>query len=402
MGEEFSAFRTQLAALAGDPAAATALADQFLAAHAGAIPIIEGSTAHFLARAPEGQIVGVGGEWAGMDPSRAIMEPIGGGLVHYAHTLEPNARLDYLFFAADAPRRNRQPDPATLRRAQAERDPLNPRIGASGLGARSELAMPGYRRPAITEPQPGTPPGSLHDGVLLSRALGGMRAYTVYLPVGYDPAGGPYACAVFHDGGDYLHYGEAPTILDNLIAAGTIPPLVAIFVPPQAREVEYNCDDRHVRFLADELLPALTTEYALSPDRMRRAVIGPSLGGLISLYIGRSRPEVFGLIAAQSTATGSWRTGYEARRPYAAPPLPLRVHLAIGSYEGCFAVDRQGRCRDLLTPARALRDVLARAGVPHAYVEPHQSHSWGMWRDTLGAALEFLFGRATGSGKRET
>jgi enterochelin esterase family protein len=169
--------------------------------------------------------------------------------------------------------------------------------------------------------------------------------------------------------------------------------VVAIFVPPQKREVEYNCDDRQVRFLADELLPALTTQYALSPDRMQRAVIGPSLGGLISLYTGSRRPEAFGLIAAQSSATRGGRAAYDAHRAYAAPPaLPLRLHLVIGSYEDCFAVDRQGHCRDLLTPVRKLRDVLARAGTPHAYTEPHQGHSWGMWRDTLGAALAYLFG----------
>ena len=334
----FSAFLAQLQALAHDPAAAAVLAEAYLAAHSGTIPIIEGTTAHFLARERPGQIVHVGGEWNGLDARQAIMTPIGGGLLHYARSFEPDARLDYLFFVLDAALGDRLDDPATLRRAQAHRDPLNPRTGGSGLGPRSELAMPAYRRPAITTPQPGTPPGTLHAGALASRALGGSRTYTVYLPAGHDPAGGPYACAIFHDGGDYLDYGEAPTILDNLIAAAAIPPLVAVFVPPQKREVEYNCDDRQVRFLADELLPVLTAQYALSPDRMQRAVIGPSLGGLISLYTGSRRPEVFGLIAAQSTGTHGGRAAYDARRAYAtAPALPLRLHLVIGSYEACFA-----------------------------------------------------------------
>jgi enterochelin esterase family protein len=393
----FEVFLGRLRVLAYQPDKAAALADAYLAAHAGALPIIEGTTAHFLCREQPRIIAGVGGDWNGYDARQAILEPIGGGLLHYARAFEPDARLDYLFFEIDAAWRASLNDPEALRQLQPRpsRDPLNPRIGASGLGPRSELAMPGYRRPAITEARAGIPSGTLHEETIPSRALGGSRAVAVYLPPGYDPARGPYACAVFHDGGDYLHYGAAQAVLDNLIAAAAIPPLVAIFVPPAEREGEYNCDDRQVRFLVDEVLPALTARYALTADRMRRAVIGPSLGGLISLYIGSRRPEAFGLIAAQSSVvqTVNGVAGYDARESYAAPlPAPLRVHLVIGTYEDCFAIDPQGRCRDLLTPVRDLQAVFAQAGVPHRYAEHPQGHSWGLWRDTLAAALTYLFG----------
>jgi enterochelin esterase-like enzyme len=91
--------------------------------------------------------------------------------------------------------------------------------------------MPAYRRPAITRAHAHIPHGTLHKATIHSRALGGTRTYAVYLPPGYVAARGPYACAVFHDGGDYLDYGEARVILDNLIAAAAIPRLVAVFVP---------------------------------------------------------------------------------------------------------------------------------------------------------------------------
>lgn len=393
----FNVFLAQLLALADAPEQATALAHDYLAAHAGQIPVIEGDTAHFFYRDQPGLIAGVGGEWNGFDARRAIMEPIGGGLLHYAHTFPPDARLDYLIYEVDAVWRDRLDDPAALAEIvpRTLRDPLNPRLGSSGLGPRSELAMPAYRRPAITEAQAERPGGRLQEESMRSRAFGGSRrAYTVYLPAGYDAARGPYALAVFHDGGDYLAYGEARTILDNLIASGAIPPLVAVFVPPQARDVEYNCDDRQVRFLADELLPRVSGHFALSPDRMRRAVIGPSLGGLISLYAGSRRPEVFGLIAAQSSVVGGGPEPepYDAGQAYTGAALPSRVHLVIGTYETCFAIDEQGWCRDLYTPVRYLHNVLTQAGVPHRYAEHPQGHSWGLWRDTLADALTYLFG----------
>jgi enterochelin esterase family protein len=393
----FEVFLARLRVLAYQPDKAAALADAYLAMHAGHVPIIEGTTAHFLCREKPRILAGVGGDWNGFDARQAILEPIGGGLLHYARAFEPDARLDYLFFEIDAAWRASLDDPEALRQLQPRPrpDPLNPRTGASGLGPRSELAMPGYRRPAITRAHAHTPRGTLHETTIHSRALGGSRAYAVYLPPGYVAARGPYACAVFHDGGDYLHHGAAQAVLDNLIAAAAIPPLVAIFVPPAEREVEYNCDDRQVRFLVDELLPEVTERCALTTDRMRRAVIGPSLGGLISLYIGSRRPEAFGLIAAQSSVvqTVNGVGGYDARQAYAAPPpAPLRVHLVIGTYEDCFAIDQQGRCRDLLTPVRDLQAVFAQAAVPHRYAEHPQGHSWGLWRDTLAAALTYLFG----------
>ncbi len=393
----FRVFLAQLLALADDPARARALADAYLAARAGHFPIIEGTTAHFLHRETPRVIAGVGGEWNGFDARQALLEPIGGGLLHYARDFEPDARLDYLFFEIDAAWRASLDDPEALRQLQPRPspDPLNARIGASGLGPRSELAMPAYRRPAITRAHAHIPHGTLHKATIHSRALGGTRTYAVYLPPGYVAARGPYACAVFHDGGDYLDYGEARVILDNLIAAAAIPRLVAVFVPPAEREVEYNGDDRQVRFIADELLPDVTERCALTPDRMRRAVIGPSLGGLISLYVGSRRPEAFGLIAAQSSVvqTVNGLDSYDARQAYAEPPpAPQRIHLVIGTYEDCYAIDRQGRCRDLLTPVRDLQAVLARAGVPHRYLEQHQGHSWGLWRDTLADALTYLFG----------
>jgi enterochelin esterase family protein len=255
--------------------------------------------------------------------------------------------------------------------------------------------MPGYQRPLETKELPGIPSGVLYGRSIKSKILHQERSYTVYLPAGYDPDGAPYPCIYFHDGGDYLKLTNAPTILDNLIGAERIPPLVAVFVPPQERDSEYNCNDRYVRFFCDELVPELQGAYNLTPDPGQRAVIGPSLGGLISLYMGNQRPDVFGLIAVQSSAvhTINGVNAFDARRAFAVKPVsPQRLYLTMGTYEDCFSTDWRGRCNDLLNPVRDLRAVLERSGYPHYYSEYHQGHSWGLWRDSLSEALYFLFG----------
>jgi len=396
----FWTFITRLQALADDPGAAASYAESYLAVHAGNFPIVEGNTAHFIYEEQPGMITGVGGEWNGYDARKALMKPIRAGLLHYQHEFELDARLDYFFFEYDtgsSPDLFSDPGAIVLDDMRPVLDPLNQGVGESGFGLRSELAMPAYQRPAITREQPGVPAGMLREETIKSEALQQVRAYTVYLPPAYTANNQPYPSIYFHDGGDYLSMGKAPIVLNNLIAVGAIPPLVAVFIPPVDRIREYNCDDRYVSFLCDELLPELQDRYNLSSDQAKRAIIGPSLGGLISLYTGKQRPDRFGLVGAQSSAVKSINglDIFDARAAYAVEPrLLLRLHLVIGSYEDCFSTDEQGQCSDLLNPVRELRSLLEQRGYPYRYAEPHQGHSWGLWRDTLADALTYFFGES--------
>ncbi len=394
----FWTFITRLQALADNPGIAASYVESYLEAHAGNFPIVEGNTAHFIYKEQPGTIVGVGGEWNGYDARKAPMKPIGAGLLHYQHEFELDARLDYFFFEYDtgsSPDLLSDPGAIVLDDMRPVLDPLNQRVGESGFGLRSELAMPVYQRPAITREQPGVLAGLLREETIKSEALQQVRAYTVYLPPAYTANNQPYSSIYFHDGGDYLSMGKAPIVLNNLIAVGAIPPVVAVFVPPVDRIGEYNCSDRYVSFLCDELLPELQDRYNLSSDPAKRAIIGPSLGGLISLYTGKQRPDCFGLVGAQSSAVKSINglDIFDARAAYAVEPrLPLRLHLVIGSYEDCFSTDEQGRCSDLLNPVRELSSLLEQRGYLYRYAEHRQGHSWGLWRDTLAEAFTYFFG----------
>ena len=118
----------------------------------------------------------------------------------------------------------------------------------------------------------------------------------------------------------------------------------------------------------------------------------------MSLYIACQRSEFFELVGAQSTATKSTYglEHYDALTAFAVEPrLPLKLYLAIGSYESCFSTnfswqENQG-CHDLLTPVQKLVGVLEQYGYPYHYREDHQAHSWGFWRDTLADMLTYLF-----------
>src|SRR6266852_3665885 len=181
----FRDFMTHLQSLTNNPDAAASYANSYLAAHSGSFPIVEDNIAHFVHKEQPGTIVGVGGDWNGFDMRKSIMTPIGGGLLHYQHEFEADARLDYFFFEAHTS--NLSDVLAHSQRGKriemhSMLDPLNARTGESGFGPRSELAMPVYQRPAVTNEQPGIQHIGLSYGVIKSSVLKRSRTYAIYLP----------------------------------------------------------------------------------------------------------------------------------------------------------------------------------------------------------------------------
>jgi predicted alpha/beta superfamily hydrolase len=60
--------------------------------------------------------------------------------------------------------------------------------------------------------------------------------------------------------------------------------------------------DIYINFLANELKPFIDKNYRTKSEANQTAIIGSSLGGLISFYGGLKHPEVFGKIGALSTS----------------------------------------------------------------------------------------------------
>ncbi|HEY0737429.1 MAG TPA: alpha/beta hydrolase-fold protein, partial [Herpetosiphonaceae bacterium] len=151
---------------------------------------------------------------------------------------------------------------------------------------------------------------------------------------------------------------------------------------------DYDLNRDYCCCLAEELVPWVDAGYATQCSAERRAIIGASFGGLISLVAAQLYPQIFGLVASQSGFVG--RRDAAVLRLY-EQPAPLAVHLVVGTYETEIGPDRyQPLESDFLQSNRSLRAVLAAQGYRYAYAEYHEGHSWGLWRARLGAALRFL------------
>lgn len=162
-----------------------------------------------------------------------------------------------------------------------------------------------------SEVQEGVPKGRLIDGKHLSEGSlfpGTQRAYTVYLPAGFDPRE-PAPLMVFQDGRGLAESWRVPIVLDNLIHRHELPPMIGVFVSPGVlpplstnelprfnRSYEYDSlGDRYARFLVEEFLPYVehTHQVRFSQDPAARGIAGASSGAMAAFNAAWERPDAF-------------------------------------------------------------------------------------------------------------
>lgn len=158
---------------------------------------------------------------------------------------------------------------------------------------------------------------------------------TIWLPPGYDAGRQRYGVVYMHDGqnlfdrkrSSYDKVWAADASVLRLVAAHRIAPVIVVGIdqPGEARYRQYfpqaldamaspalqaDIDgsakgaltgDAYLRFLTDELKPLIDRTYRTRADAAHTAVIGSSMGGLISCYAFIERPEVFGRAGCVST-----------------------------------------------------------------------------------------------------
>jgi enterochelin esterase family protein len=287
-------------------------------------------------------------------------------------TLPKNARIDYKI---------------VLNNKNWILDPDNPYQQMSGFGPNSELRMPDWVYPEETIRDKKISRGKLDSNKLISsKYLNYSINYRVYTPKGYDSLLKMPTIYVT-DGHEYAddEKGSMLIVLDNLIAKKKIRPVIAVFIDPREplnprnnrRQSEYVLNENFVRFVCDELVPRIDSNYKTNKSENERAILGTSLGGINSTYFGFTRPDIFHLIAIQSPAYGASPRLYDIMKN--SPRLPLKIFLSTGIiYDG-----------ENIT--RKVRDELEKWGYKICYKEVNEGHSWGNWRALLDYMLIYFW-----------
>ncbi len=351
----------------GDPTAKQAAVDSFMTyARTVGIPFIEDSTANFIYLGNPNS-VSVPGDFNGWNMNAWPMTKLSQTNFWYrSENFELDARLDYKF---------------VLNGSNWILDPENPHTCQGGFGPNSELSMPLYVQPWEINYNPNIAHGTLITKTIFSTIVNANYQLNIYLPPGYDSlASTTYPTVYFQDGSEYISLGKAVNIIDNLLDSSKIQPLIAVFVKPNNRVVEYtgSLRNQYRLFLVNELVPYIDSNYKTKLDQKERLVLGDSFGGNISSLISYNHPEVFGLCGLHSAAF--WPNNYEAYNLIVNGPVKdIKWSSVWGTYES------------LYTNMRDFRDYLISANYELDWLERPEGHSWGLWRASIDRMLIYFF-----------
>lgn len=274
--------------------------------------------------------------------------------------------------------------------------------------------------------------------------LGNDRAVYLYVPPGYDQRENErYPALYLHDGNnafDTAQVRSAPSswdvdaTSDEEITQGRARPFVIVAIPNNdGRMDEYTHTrdtidgtvmggrgDDYVDFISSELKPAIDARYRTLADKPNTAILGSSLGGLISFHAGLRAPSVFGLIGGMSSTFewGGFGGGTDTMLArYAAMAANVRAngqrfYLDSGggpASDGTCAFDGVDDPRDNYCETNTMRDTLVMAGIntfpndPNALrIEPASAniyhwyernalHNEGAWRARFYRVVRFFF-----------
>jgi enterochelin esterase family protein len=270
-------------------------------------------------------------------------------------------------------------------------DPLNDVQARDPFGANSVCQGYGYVRPDWSLYDPEARQGRLRRHRFHSSAFDVEREILVYLPPTFR-RNRTYPLLICHDGTDYLRYADLKNVLDNLISALDIPPLIVALTQSSDRLREYAGFDQQASFIAEDLLPYMQTHFPLVDEPGARAVMGASFGGVASLHAAWSYPDLFGRLLLQSGSFafsdfGRHRRGevfdpvVEFVNAFREDPRPCadRVYMSCGVYES------------LIYENRSLVPRLQEQGMQVRFEEVRDAHNWENWRDRLRNGLSWLF-----------
>lgn len=193
---------------------------------------------------------------------------------------------------------------------------------AGGFHGAGATTPPGFH-PIASGPDGGTVIQGWIPNAVVPRFF---RATVVYLPPGYDPArrypvvyllqgfpGSPY---------QYVDGIDLPSYADPRIAAGRLPPFIAVVPPAGIDAYHGDWTGAWEQYLVDDVVPWADANLPTVAARRGRVLAGLSAGGFGAVDIGLRHPRLFSTLEAWSGYFRPLRAGALLH----ARPAGLRAH----------------------------------------------------------------------------
>jgi iron(III)-enterobactin esterase len=235
------------------------------------------------------------------------------------------------------------------------------------------------------------------------------RHMAVYVPKQYVP-GTVAPFIVGADGPDRLLF----TVLDNLIAEGRVPVMIAISIgngggdaQGSERGLEYDTmSGRYSDFVETEVLPLVEAKFnvKLTSDPDGRATMGGSSGGSCALSMAWYHPELYHRVLTYSgtyvnqqwptdpqTPHGAWE--YHEHLIPNSPAKPLRIWMEVGDRDNFNPNVMRDGMHDWVVANENMARVLAAKGYHYQFVFARNAGHTDrtVKQQTLAEALEYVW-----------
>lgn len=243
-----------------------------------------------------------------------------------------------------------------------------------------------------------------------STKLPSTRGLWVYLPPTYlENTESRFGVLYMHDGQNLFSASTAfggnewkvDETLDAAAESGDIRETIVVGVENTAARIDELTPtndpsygggkaDQYLAMIATEVKPLVDKDLRTIPGREQTAIMGSSLGGLVSAYAGVTKADVFGLVGEMSPSTW-WDDKVilgEVSGMKTKPVRPLRVYVDSGD---------SGNSNDDVVNTTELAARYRSIGYADAkdfkhVVQPGAVHNEIYWAQRLPAALGFLLG----------
>ncbi len=159
---------------------------------------------------------------------------------------------------------------------------------------------------------------ALHKNVVIDKVaifrIDTPRNLYIYLPDSYHNTDKKYPVIYMHDGQNLFSTGTGSSVswrvdlaIDRLVSEGKLEEVIVVGIPHAGdrRMAEYipyripagiasrSEGKEYAQYIVDTILPYVESKYRISSKREDRAVMGSSLGGLMSFWMVKEYPEIF-------------------------------------------------------------------------------------------------------------
>jgi len=293
-----------------------------------------------------------------------------------------------------------------------ERSPKT-RRGKGKRGLATQISAQAEVDPALIDSLP--PDSPPHPRVHVHRQfhsnfLPTDRDVSVYVPPGYDEQPGRrYPVLYLHDGQNLFdprtsfipgRTWQVAETADAVIESGEVEPLIIVgianagehrlaeYTPTRDWKMGGGDADKYGKLLIYDVLPFIASNYRVLDGVEHAGLGGSSLGGLVTLYLGLSYPEIFSRLAVMSPSVWWNHRSIVALVNERASKLIQRprIWLDVGDAEG----RRTLADTDLLNRRLQAWGWSDEKDLDYERV-PGGTHDEAAWAQRVGPMLRFLF-----------